>query len=52
MFELAVKMIKPLSLAHFQLGIFLANDIQAPLALDDLAIFASLFDGCSDFHRF
>ena len=39
-----------LSLTHLELGVLLANDIQAAFASDDLAILAALLDGCLDFH--
>jgi hypothetical protein len=38
-------------LAHLELGVLLADDIQAAFASDDLAIFAALLDGCLDFHN-
>ena len=41
-----------LSLAHLELRVFLANDVHAPFAAYDFAVFAAFFDGCSDFHRF
>ena len=39
-----------LSLAHLELGVLLADDVEAAFALHDLAVFATLFDGCLDFH--
>ena len=39
-----------LSLAHFELGVLLADHIELALAADNLAILAALFDGCLDFH--
>ena len=39
-----------LSLTHLELGVLLANHIQATLAPDDLAVFTALLDGCLDFH--
>ena len=39
-----------LSLAHFELGVLLADNVEAAFTPDDLAVFAALFDGCLDFH--
>ena len=39
-----------LSLAPLELGVRLADDIEAAFAPDNLAIFAALLDGCLDFH--
>ena len=39
-------------MAHFKLGILLANDVEFPLTLHNLAILASLLDGCFYFHDF
>ena len=41
---------KLLSLAHLELGVLLADDIETAFASDDLAIIAALLDGCFDFH--
>ena len=45
-------MLKPSTLAHFELGILLANDVELALTLHNLAILASLLDGCLYFHDF
>ena len=37
-------------MAHLELGVLLADDVQAAFASDDLAILAALLDGCLDFH--
>ena len=44
--------LKPSTLAHFELGILLANDVELALTLHNLAILASLLDGCLYFHDF
>ena len=42
---------KILPLTHLEFRVFLADDVHAPLAAYDLAVFAAFFDRCSDFHR-
>ena len=37
-------------MAHLELGVLLADDVKAAFAPDNLAILATLFDGCLDFH--
>ena len=39
-----------LTLAHLELGVLLADDVQAAFTPHDLAIFAALLDGCLYFH--
>ena len=39
-----------LSLAHLELRVLLADDINTAFASDDLAIITALLDGCFDFH--
>ena len=43
-------MVTQLSLTHLELGVLLADHVQAAFAPDDLAVFAALLDGCLDFH--
>jgi hypothetical protein len=37
-------------LAHLELGVLLADYVEAAFAPDNLAILAALLDGCLDFH--
>ena len=39
-----------LSLTHLELGVLLADDVQAAFTPYDLAVFTALLDGCLDFH--
>ena len=39
-----------LSLAHFELGILLADHVKFALTLDDLAVLRTFLDECSYFH--
>jgi hypothetical protein len=43
-------LVTQLSLTHLELGVLLADHVQAAFAPDDLAVFAALLDGCLDFH--
>ena len=38
-------------MAHLELRVLLADDIETAFASDDLAILAALLDGCFDFHN-
>jgi hypothetical protein len=39
-----------LSLAHLELRVLLADDVEMAFTPDDLAIGTALLDGCLDFH--
>ena len=41
-----------LTLAHLELGVLLADNVQAALTPDNLAVFAAFLDGGFDFHRY
>ena len=41
-----------LTLAHLELGVLLADNVQAAFTPDNFAVFAAFLDGCLDFHRY